>query len=100
MLQIEINDLCCPITLDIYKDPVVAADGHTYERAAILRHFQTKNTSPLTNEVLPNRNLVPNLHCKSLCVAWKEKQARMKSDSVAKAKKRIFQAVYYRCKCW
>jgi hypothetical protein len=26
----------CPITLDVMKEPVIAGDGETYERAAIL----------------------------------------------------------------
>ena len=27
----------CPITLDVFVDPVFTADGHTYSRAAISR---------------------------------------------------------------
>eukprot|EP00588_Corethron_pennatum_P029520 CAMPEP_0194338162 /NCGR_PEP_ID=MMETSP0171-20130528/78581_1 /TAXON_ID=218684 /ORGANISM="Corethron pennatum, Strain L29A3" /LENGTH=143 /DNA_ID=CAMNT_0039102191 /DNA_START=25 /DNA_END=452 /DNA_ORIENTATION=+ len=29
----------CPITQDLFVDPVVAADGHTYERPDLLRWF-------------------------------------------------------------
>jgi hypothetical protein len=39
---------------------VVAADGHTYERYAIARWFQTSNRSPLTGAVMTHANLVPN----------------------------------------
>eukprot|EP00438_Fugacium_kawagutii_P021387 Skav232434 [mRNA] locus=scaffold189:204525:208032:- [translate_table: standard] len=28
-------ELCCPISLQLMEDPVIAADGHTYERASI-----------------------------------------------------------------
>ena len=32
----EVPDaLCCPISMEIMRDPVIAADGHTYERAEI-----------------------------------------------------------------
>ena len=31
--------ILCPITLDVMRDPVFAADGETYERAAIVSHF-------------------------------------------------------------
>lgn len=33
----------CPITHELMSDPVVAADGHTYERAAIQRSLDTGN---------------------------------------------------------
>ena len=26
------RDLCCPMSLELFTDPVVAADGETYER--------------------------------------------------------------------
>lgn len=42
-------------------DPVVAADGFTYERASIERWFsEGKRTSPHTGAVLPNQKLIPN----------------------------------------
>ena len=45
--------LICPITQEIFTDPVVAADGHTYERSAILRWFQLgRSRSPVTNALL------------------------------------------------
>ncbi|CAM6008603.1 unnamed protein product [Sphagnum balticum] len=41
------------ITQEVMQDPVITADGHTYERSAILRWLQTHDTSPITGEVLP-----------------------------------------------
>ena len=41
-------------------DPVVAADGHTYERSAIARWLSTSNRSPMTGSILPHKNLVTN----------------------------------------
>lgn len=32
--------LCCKITLDIFRDPVIVPSGVTYERAVILDHLQ------------------------------------------------------------
>ena len=49
----------CPITLQPFCDPVVALDGHTYERLAIATWLQTHGNSPLTNECL-NHNLITN----------------------------------------
>ena len=58
--RLTIN-LECPISLTRMVDPVVAADGHTYDRASIEEWFQRSDTSPMTNERLVNKNLVPNL---------------------------------------
>lgn len=57
--------MICPITQSVFVDPVVAPDGHTYERSAIKKWFAMgKNTSPVTNEsfvgsprLLPNHGL-------------------------------------------
>lgn len=51
---------CCPITGEPMLDPVVAADGHTYERAAIARWLQASDKSPLTGGILAHKELVPN----------------------------------------
>ncbi|CAM4746651.1 unnamed protein product [Rotaria magnacalcarata] len=40
----------CPLTKDIFQDPVVLSDGFTYERAAIQQWLDTGHTrSPMTN---------------------------------------------------
>ncbi len=54
------NMPACPITGEPMRDPVVAADGHTYERSAIYRWLQTSDKSPLTGSVLVHKELVPN----------------------------------------
>ena len=44
------EDLLCPITHELFRDPVFLADGHVYERSAIERWFAAgKRVSPLTN---------------------------------------------------
>ncbi len=45
--------------------PVMAADGHTYERAAIEAWLARSDRSPMTNELLPSKVLVPNLAMKA-----------------------------------
>lgn len=50
----------CPITLDIFVDPVVAPDGFTYEKSALLGWFTTeKDTSPMTRQKM-NSTMIPN----------------------------------------
>lgn len=51
-------------------DPVVAADGHTYERRAIAMWLQRSDKSPLTNQKLPTKALVPNHMVKSAIKEW------------------------------
>ena len=46
------NEFLCPITMSIMRDPVVASDGHTYERDAIMRHLSTNSLSPITQQPL------------------------------------------------
>ena len=47
----------CPITKDVMQDPVLAADGYTYERLAIEAWMERSNTSPITNLPLDNNTL-------------------------------------------
>lgn len=54
------NMPACPITGEPMRDPVVAADGHTYERTAIARWLLESDKSPLTGSVLLHKDLVPN----------------------------------------
>ena len=48
------KSITCPITQECFTDPVVAEDGHTYEREAILRwfHHMGRTRSPVTNALL------------------------------------------------
>ncbi len=50
--DIDKEDLICPITLQMFHDPVVAGDGHTYERAAIVQWITEHGTSPITRQPL------------------------------------------------
>jgi hypothetical protein len=54
--------LTCPITLEIMRDPVIAADGHTYERANIEEWLATHDTSPRTNLPLEHGLLISNVN--------------------------------------
>jgi len=54
------NMPACPITGFPMVDPVVAADGFTYERTAMARWLKTSNKSPMTGNILIHKELVPN----------------------------------------
>lgn len=53
------SSMVCVITLSPFRDPVLAVDGHSYERLAIERWLRSSQVSPYTG--LPmNKVLFPN----------------------------------------
>lgn len=55
------GEFFCPITWEVMTDPVLATDGHTYEREAIIQWFKSGHrTSPMTKQKLECFLLVPN----------------------------------------
>ena len=94
-------DLCCPITKDIFVDPVMCVgDGETYERSAIeeclrvkqaamddalkelqetggqsnraIRTLTTGLTSPMGHGKLEATTLIPNHNSKRLVDVWRQ----------------------------
>ena len=57
------TDYVCPITKNVMGDPVMAFDGHCYERKAIENYLQSHQKSPVTGKdadfaiVFPNHRL-------------------------------------------
>ncbi|CAF2830389.1 unnamed protein product [Rotaria sp. Silwood2] len=64
--EMMIDTLTCPLTLAIFIDPVVAADGFTYERSSITAWLKNNDRSPMTNQKLPNKDLNPNTVVKQI----------------------------------
>ncbi len=50
----------CPITCERMCDPVVAADGYSYERSAIEAWLRVNATSPITRAPMASCALIPN----------------------------------------
>jgi len=61
----------CPLTLDIMRDPVLTADGHTYERELIHEWLTRSCCSPLTGQQLPNKDLLTNLALRNSIEEWR-----------------------------
>ena len=51
----------------ILREPVIAADGHSYGRAALQAWLQHGNASPVSGAPLPHKRIVPNIALKQ----WK-----------------------------
>ncbi|CAH0483010.1 unnamed protein product [Peronospora belbahrii] len=60
------EQLICPITGCPMLDPVVAADGHSYEREAILQWFKTSDISPMTGMHIPTKQVFSNFTLRQL----------------------------------
>ncbi|XP_019178462.1 PREDICTED: E3 ubiquitin-protein ligase CHIP-like isoform X1 [Ipomoea nil] len=72
---IDVPDyLCCKITLDIFRDPVITPSGVTYERAVILEHLEKVGKfDPVTGKALYPSQLVPNFAIKEAVQAYLDK---------------------------
>lgn len=63
----------CPITQKVFIDPVVASDGWTYERVAIVKIFEQENPiSPVTKKSFANKALRDNISLKQRIIDLKE----------------------------
>ncbi|CAF3073348.1 unnamed protein product [Rotaria sp. Silwood2] len=62
--------LLCPLTMELFRDPVLAQDGHTYEREAIEDWIRKNGTSPKTNQQLSLEHLYPNHLVRNLVGAF------------------------------
>jgi hypothetical protein len=65
------DDCMCPLSLEVMVDPVMAADGHTYERSAIEPWLANHNTSPLTTQLLESKDLKTNIALRNTIAALK-----------------------------
>jgi hypothetical protein len=73
------RDMECTLSHQIFDDPVIADDNHTYERAYIEGYFASckgRVISPLTNEPLANTQLRPNLQLRKVVEAYVEFEVR------------------------
>src|SRR5437899_3161881 len=55
----EYENYMCPITKQIFNDPVVCEDGYIYEKEAITHWLYVDNTSPMTRERIRQLDLYP-----------------------------------------
>jgi predicted amino acid-binding ACT domain protein len=66
-------DYLCPIRHELMTDPVVASDGHTYERESITEWIRRGNRkSPLSGINLPNTYIFDNILVKKIINEFKQ----------------------------
>ena len=81
-LDAEPEELLCPITRTIFRDPVFVFDsGHTYERIAILSHFERNGAKdPLTRLALSSTKVKTNWAMRNVVQAWLDKHPGVTPD--------------------
>jgi hypothetical protein len=72
------SDFVCPITCDVFMDPVLLIEsGNNYERAAIERWLASNDKEPLTGMPLKNKSIMANMILASNISEWKLKSKRI-----------------------
>jgi tetratricopeptide (TPR) repeat protein len=64
----DIEELTCPITHEVFRDPVIDKCGHTFEKSAIEKHLESGNKCPISRKVICF--LPSNLLVKALIEKW------------------------------
>uniref|UniRef100_A0A8B9T9X6 WD repeat, SAM and U-box domain-containing protein 1 n=1 Tax=Anas platyrhynchos TaxID=8839 RepID=A0A8B9T9X6_ANAPL len=71
------DEFLCPITRELMKEPVIAADGYSYEKEAMENWISNKRrSSPMTNLPLHSLMLTPNRTLKMAISRWLETQQK------------------------
>ncbi|KAJ0254576.1 U-box domain-containing protein 19 [Hirschfeldia incana] len=82
---LNVDDLRCPISLEIMNDPVVLETGHTYDRSSIAKWFSAGNiTCPKTGKNLVSTVLVDNVSIKQLIQSYFNQEIDHKSKKKKK----------------
>ena len=81
-LDVEPEVLMCPITRTMFRDPVVVVDsGHTYERSAVLSHFDRNGAKDsLTGRNLSSTKVVTNRTVRQIVRDWLDKHPDVTPD--------------------
>lgn len=88
-LSLEDGDIpesfLCPIGMELMTDPVVCADGHTYERVNIENWLLRSQRSPKTNLELGGSMLIPNHTLRGAIADWMEERDERSKKAAAAA---------------
>mmetsp|Transcript_5897 Transcript_5897/g.10199 ORF Transcript_5897/g.10199 Transcript_5897/m.10199 type:complete len:206 (+) Transcript_5897:298-915(+) len=66
------EEFICPLTLEVFTDPLMDRRGINFERSAIVEWLNRGHTTcPLTREPLGYRSLIPNVNLRVRVEHWK-----------------------------
>ena len=78
------DELICPITLEIMKEPVLCEDGYTYERSAIMAI--QNSISPITRQPIDKSKLILNRALKNAIDRFLSSNTQFQSIPLGKEK--------------
>ena len=83
MSNLFVHQLTCPISQQLFRHPVIASDGHTYEKQSIKQWLQRSSTSPVTNMPLKNTVLITNFMAMSAVDEYLKADPKAADDQYA-----------------
>jgi hypothetical protein len=83
-LTLEDPELCCPVSLMPFKNPVMASDGFTYEESSLKQLLANGQSSPMTRELLKKEYRLAE-DKKAEVTIFKEKRSQELLDFAAQA---------------
>ncbi|KAI4348069.1 hypothetical protein L6164_008831 [Bauhinia variegata] len=84
----------CPISMDVMRSPVSLCTGVTYDRSSIQNWLDSgHNTCPATKQVLPSKDVIPNLTVHRLINLWLRSGDRSLASSSSPAASHSLSAV-------
>jgi uncharacterized protein YegL len=73
--------LICPISGTLFKEPVLAPDGYTYEKSLIVEWLKNNNTSPFTRQLMSISDLTVNRSVKEAVETFLKENSNVKIKS-------------------
>jgi len=67
----EMEGFSCPLTLEVFREPVIDEHGHTFEKSAIEEHLKRKNECPINRQ--PINSLAPNRLVQQTIEEWQKR---------------------------
>lgn len=88
------QEYICPKGSVVMLDPVMIADGHSYERRVIQQWFDGHDTSPSTNAPLEHKTMIPNVQLKDTIHRFvQDNQEALKLDLLEALKRNSFDRI-------
>ena len=79
--------LTCPITGEIFKNPVITPEGQTYDKYNLSKILKDKRENPLTRKKLFKSQLIDNILIKEICVIFTSNEGQLNMENLRKIKK-------------